>query len=84
MTTVVSLNDFHAKKTSLLDGHGYGWMPEHLITRELRRGTLARVRWKAGSTHTYQPNVYTRGDRAPGRAAQRVIDALVPAATRSR
>jgi DNA-binding transcriptional LysR family regulator len=26
--TVIHLNDFHAKKTSLLDGHGYGWMPE--------------------------------------------------------
>ncbi len=77
VTTVVSLNDFHAKKTSLLEGLGYGWMPDHLIARELRTGALARVRWKAGSTHTYQPNVYTRGDRAPGRAAQRVIDALV-------
>ena len=75
--TVVSLNDFHAKKTSLLDGLGFGWMPEHLIVNELRRGTLARVRWKAGSTHLYQPHVYTRGERTPGRAAQRVIDALV-------
>lgn len=82
--TVVSLNDFHAKKTSLLDGLGYGWMPEHLIARELRRGTLARVRWKSGSTHTYQPHVYTRGERAPGRAAQRVIDALVAPAGRAR
>lgn len=75
--TVVSLNDFHAKKTSLLEGLGYGWMPEHLIEKELRRGTLERVRWKAGSTHTYQPHVYTRAGHAPGRAAQRVIDALV-------
>lgn len=76
--TVVSLNDFHAKKTSLLEGLGYGWMPEHLIAKELRRGSLARVRWKAGSTHTYHPHVYTRGERPPGRAAQRLIDALVP------
>ncbi len=75
--TVVSLNDFHAKRTSLLDGLGYGWMPEHLIEKELRRGALVRVRWKAGSTHTYQPHVYTRAGQAPGRAAQRVIDALV-------
>jgi DNA-binding transcriptional LysR family regulator len=77
--TVVSLNDFHAKKTSLLDGLGYGWMPEHLIAAELRRGSLARVRWRAGSTHTFLPHVYTRGERSPGRAAQRVIDALVTA-----
>jgi DNA-binding transcriptional LysR family regulator len=75
--TVVSLNDFHAKKTSLMDGLGYGWMPEHLIEKELRRGVLERVRWKAGSTHMYQPHVYTRAGQAPGRAAQRVIDALV-------
>ncbi len=75
--TVVSLNDFHAKKTSLLAGHGYGWMPEHLIERELRKGALARVRWKGGGAHTYHPHVYTRGAHPPGRAAQRVIDALV-------
>ncbi len=74
--TVVSLNDFHAKKTAILEGLGYGWMPEHLVAKELRRGTLARVRWKAGSTHTYHPRVYYRGGRAPGRAAQRVLDAL--------
>lgn len=74
--TVVSLNDFHAKKTALLDNLGYGWMPEHLIAAELRRGSLARIRWKAGSTHTYHPHVYYRADRAPGRAAQRVLDAL--------
>lgn len=76
VSTVVSLNDFHAKKTALLEGFGYGWMPEHLIARELRRGTLVRLRWKAGSTHTYHPHVYYRADRPPGRAAQRVIDAL--------
>lgn len=74
--TVIHLNDFHAKKTSLLDGHGYGWMPEHLIGRELRRGTLARVRWKGGSAHAFHPHVYHRAERALGRAARRVLDAL--------
>jgi DNA-binding transcriptional LysR family regulator len=76
VSTVVSLNDFHAKKTALLEGFGFGWMPEHLIAKELRKGTLARVRWRAGSTHTYHPHVYHRADRPVGRAAQRVIDAL--------
>ena len=74
--TVVSLNDFHAKKMAILDGLGFGWMPEHLVAKELRRGTLARVRWKGGSSHTYYPHVYARGARPAGRAARRVIEAL--------
>ena len=76
VSTVVHLNDFHGKKTSLLEGLGYGWMPEHLIAPELRRGTLARVRWKAGSAHTFQPHVYHRAHRTLGKAARRVLDAL--------
>lgn len=74
--TTVHLNDFHAKKTAVLEGIGYGWMPEHMIARELRRGTIQRVRWRGGNHHTYQPHVYFRPELTRGRAAQRVIDAL--------
>lgn len=74
--TVVSLNDFHAKKTAIAEGSGYGWMPEHLIRRELAAGALAPVAWRGGSTYTYRPHVYYRADRALGRAATRVVEAL--------
>jgi DNA-binding transcriptional LysR family regulator len=74
--TVVHLNDFHAKRQCLLEGHGYGWMPEHLIGPELRRGALARVRWKGGSAHAFRPHVYHRALTTPGKAARRVLDAL--------
>jgi DNA-binding transcriptional LysR family regulator len=76
VTTVISLNDFHAKKQALLSGLGYGWMPEHLVEKELRRGALGRIRWKAGNTHVYRPHVYYHGDRTLGRAAQRVLEAI--------
>lgn len=77
--TVVSLNDFHAKKTAIVEGLGYGWMPEHLVSRELARGTLAPIRWKAGHTHVYHPHVYHRSERPLGRAAARVVAALTGA-----
>lgn len=74
--STIHLNDFQSKKTAAVSGIGYGWLPEHLITKELRRGTLVRVRWKGGDSHVFRPHVYYRRDRAPGRAAAQVIAAL--------
>ncbi len=82
--TVVSLNDFHAKRTALIGGLGYGWMPEHLIQRELATGALSPVAWRGGSTYTYRPHVYFRADRALGRAATRVVEALTGQASAPR
>lgn len=74
--TVVSLNDFHAKKTALVEGLGYGWMPEHLVRRELAQKLLVPLAWRGSSSYTYRPHVYHRADRTLGRAAARVVEAL--------
>jgi DNA-binding transcriptional LysR family regulator len=78
----VQLHDFSSKKSALLAGLGYGWMPEALIARELGRGTLRKIAWASGNTHVFRPHVYHRRGREPGRATRMFIDALVSARRR--
>lgn len=72
----VRLNDFHAKKEGILAGMGYGWLPEHIARAELKRGVLVPLRWKNASVHVFEPRLYWRAGRPPGRAARIVIDRL--------
>jgi DNA-binding transcriptional LysR family regulator len=73
----VVLPDFAAKKTAILTGVGFGWMPEHLIERELARGELVRLDLGARATHRFAPRLYRRRGRKLGRAGQAVFSALV-------
>ena len=72
----VRLADFHAKKAGILARMGYGWMPEHLVTGELARGTLVTLPAKIANVHVFEPRLYYRAGRVPGRAARIVIDRL--------
>lgn len=72
----VRLNDFHAKKAGILAGMGFGWMPEHVVARELERGTLVVLAWEGASEHVFEPRLYYRKGRPLGRAARVVIDRL--------
>lgn len=74
--STVHLNDFLSKKAAIMAGSGFGWMPEYLIERELRRGVLRPVRWAKGNRHTFRPRLYYRSGRTLGRAARTVVDAL--------
>jgi DNA-binding transcriptional LysR family regulator len=79
----VRLNDFHAKKAGILEGLGYGWLPEHIARDELRRGVLVPLRWKNANVHVFEPRLFWRAGRPPGRAARLVIDRLKADAQRS-
>lgn len=72
----VRLADFHAKKAGILARMGYGWMPEHLVSGELARGTLIALPAKLANVHVFEPRLYYRAGRTPGRAARLVIDRL--------
>ncbi|NMO19439.1 LysR family transcriptional regulator [Pyxidicoccus fallax] len=74
--STVHLNDFAAKKAAIMEGLGYGWLPEHLVTRELRRGELKALKTARGSTHAFMPQLHHRVSVKPGRAARRVVQVL--------
>lgn len=60
------LSDFGAKKEALLAGMGWGWMPEHLITRELADGSLIQLAAPAagqllhGGERVFTPTLHLR------------------------
>ncbi|WP_224247400.1 LysR family transcriptional regulator [Hyalangium gracile] len=74
--STVHLNDFAAKKAAILEGLGYGWLPEHLMKRELRRGELKALKLASGATHLFHPSLHHRAGVRLGRAASRVVQAL--------
>jgi DNA-binding transcriptional LysR family regulator len=75
-TSSVQLHDFAAKKAAILQGIGFGWLPDHLIARELRKGDLVALPLDKGSTHTFSPMLHVRESGHAGRATQRLIDEL--------
>ncbi len=74
--STVHLNDFDAKRAAILEGIGYGWLPEHVGARDLSKGRLVRVRFEGGSDHVFQPHLYYRADGSVGRAGKLLRDAL--------
>jgi DNA-binding transcriptional LysR family regulator len=72
--STVLLNDFGSKRAAILAGIGYGWLPDVLISTELERRRLRRIRWTRQSIHQFHPRLYHRGQ--PGPAARRLIAAL--------
>jgi DNA-binding transcriptional LysR family regulator len=74
-SSTVQLSDFHAKKAAILQGIGYGWLPEWIMARELARGELVTLKLRRGSTHAFEPRLYHRPGQL-GNAAMRLLEAL--------
>jgi DNA-binding transcriptional LysR family regulator len=73
---VVYLSGFDAKKQALLGGLGFGWMPDYLVTEEMRKGVLREVRFAGGSRYRFTPLMVYRIDRPLGRTGSRLADLL--------
>lgn len=72
--STVHLNDFAAKRTAILAGIGYGWLPDAMIGDDLARGRLRRIRWTRSSRHVFRPRLYHRGQLGP--AGRQLVAAL--------
>lgn len=70
------LSDFHAKKSGLINGYGYGWMPEYLIGPELKKKTLVPLKWSGGVRHEFEPNLYVVREAMSGRGVQMVLKSM--------
>lgn len=67
---VAWLPDFHSKRVALLEGVGFGWLPQHLVQDDLAAGRLEPVDAEV-ATWTYQPVVARRSALPLGRGAMR-------------
>jgi DNA-binding transcriptional LysR family regulator len=72
--STVHLSDFHAKKSAILSGLGFGWLPDWLIDAELARGEVKALPFPPGAVHTFEPRVVAR--RPVGKAGNQLIELL--------
>ena len=70
------LSDFHSKREALLEGVGYGWMPYHLIERDLEQGRVMELALEEGSRHVFTPHLVHRRAAPLGRAGRLFVQAL--------
>ncbi len=59
--STVHLPDFHSKKSAIVAGIGFGWLPDWLIEKELARKELVPLRMPRGAVHVFEPRVAIRG-----------------------
>ena len=73
-SAIFRLSDFHTKRSALLAGMGYGWMPDHLVELDLKRRRLAVIKWGPDrGRHVFRPILVQRGS---GRSLSALVDAL--------
>lgn len=73
---VLTLSDFESKRTALLEGVGFGWMPRHLVADDLRKKKLARLRYAEGNRYVFPLHLVQRRGALRARGAQRVLALL--------
>ena len=76
---VVRFSDFHSTRVALRSGVGFGWLPLHLAADDLAAGTLVILDLPDGNRWTYSPQLITRREEPPGRAAALFIELLLAA-----
>jgi DNA-binding transcriptional LysR family regulator len=70
------LSDFHSKREALLEGVGLGWMPTHLIERDLALGKLRLIPFREGPRHVFYPHLVRRRRVPLGPAARALHDEI--------
>lgn len=74
--SAIHLGDFHAKKAAIIQGIGFGWLPEWIAAREIASGVLVPLRLAEGSTHAFDPKLCIKAD-ASGRASERFVELVL-------
>jgi DNA-binding transcriptional LysR family regulator len=80
---IIRFSDFHSKQAALRSGLGYGWLPAHLAQTDLQAGRLVLLDFPEGNRWTYHPQLVTRREEHPGRAASLLIDLLLGSSSKN-
>lgn len=73
--STIRLSDFEAKKAAILQGVGFGWLPDHLVADETERGELVVLPLERAGRFVFAPRLWHR-DAPLGRAASVLVAAL--------
>ncbi|RLV60437.1 LysR family transcriptional regulator [Parashewanella curva] len=67
---VFYLSGFIMKRDALLEGLGFGWLPDFLAKEDLQKGKLKEVKFVGGSQYSFTPQLVTTHHRPLGKAGQ--------------
>lgn len=74
---VIRFSDFHSKLAALRSGVGFGWVPLHLAAAAIEAGGLVVLDLPDGNRWSYTPQLITRRDERPGRAAALFMELML-------
>lgn len=74
--STIQLNDFNSKKLAIMNGLGFGWMPQYLIENELRSNEVKLVRWSKTNKHIFRPHLYFKNKKTLGNAGKLFIELI--------
>jgi DNA-binding transcriptional LysR family regulator len=74
---VFRLSDFHTKRSAILEGLGFGWLPDFMATPLLHSGRLHRVAYVNGGRYQLVPFCAMRVGRPAGLACSNIVDSLL-------
>ena len=67
------VSDFGLKRQAILEGVGYGWLPRHMIERELSSGELISLTLTEGSSRWLLPQLVYRLDPPLGQVGRTLL-----------
>ena len=70
------LSDFSVKKEAIMKSFGFGWLPQHLIEKELQNKTLIPIKWERPNVVNFQPILYYDSRKVTGPAGKIILDFL--------
>lgn len=75
-TSTFHLSDFGLKKSAIMKGTGFGWLPEYMIQDELKRKALIPVEWEHPHRRELLPRLYYRKRPGLGKAGQIILQEM--------
>jgi DNA-binding transcriptional LysR family regulator len=70
------LSEFSLKKVAILQGAGFGWLPQYLIQDELDLEIIKPIQWEGSSFQELHPRLYYKKKNKIGRASQIILGKL--------
>jgi len=70
------VSDFASKKFVILEGLGFGWLPEYIMKKELKNNTLKVISSEISTEHKFYPRLYHRPIKTIGKSGRLLLNYL--------
>lgn len=70
------VNGFMTKKMAIMNRLGFGWLPDYLIEKEIKKGSLQILKTEIDSNVVVYPKLYHRNEEQLGKASLQLLSFL--------